>query len=84
MTARGFCVVAALSSQTNGRPLTRSSRIGKSRRTRSTSNGRCPASGPFGRHALDCRHVAAVPPRALFRIVACGLHVRASGVRGSP
>ena len=31
MTARGFCVVAALSSQTSRRPWTRSSRMGKSR-----------------------------------------------------
>ncbi len=38
MTACGFCVVAALSSQTSGRPLTRSRRIGKSRRTASASN----------------------------------------------
>ena len=29
MTACGFCVVAALSSQTSGRPWTRSCRIGK-------------------------------------------------------
>ena len=37
MTARGFCVVAALSSQTSGRPCTRSARIGKSRRMACTS-----------------------------------------------
>ncbi len=37
MTACGFCVVAALSSQISGRPLTRSRRIGKSRRIVSTS-----------------------------------------------
>src|SRR5208282_462689 len=40
MTAFGFCVVAALSSQISGRPCTRSSRIGKSRRTRLASSGR--------------------------------------------
>ena len=33
MTGRGFCVVAALSSQTRRLPWTRSSRIGKSLRT---------------------------------------------------
>src|SRR5579862_1551479 len=33
MTEFGFCVVAALSSHTMGRPLTRSCRIGKSRFT---------------------------------------------------
>jgi hypothetical protein len=38
MTACGFCVVAALSNHTSGRPLTRSRRIGKSRRTALTSN----------------------------------------------
>src|SRR5580698_2072394 len=39
MTLCGFCVVAALSSQTNGRPLTRSRRIGKSRLNASASKG---------------------------------------------
>ncbi len=39
MTTCGFCVVAALSNHTSGRPLTRSRRIGKSRRTALTSNG---------------------------------------------
>src|ERR1035438_2559964 len=37
MTLWGFWVVAALSSQTSGRPFTISRRIGKSRRTASTS-----------------------------------------------
>ena len=37
MTDFGFCVVAALSNQISGRPLTVSLRIGKSRRTASTS-----------------------------------------------
>src|ERR1035438_901645 len=40
MTAFGFCVVAALSSHTRGRPLTCSWRIGKSRRMNCGSNGR--------------------------------------------
>ena len=40
MTAFGFCVVAALSSQISGRPCTRSSRIGKSRRMSLASSGR--------------------------------------------
>src|ERR1700674_311444 len=39
MTAFGFCVVAALSSQTSCRPCTRSSRIGKSRRINRASSG---------------------------------------------
>ena len=39
MTALGFCVVAALSSHTSGRPFTRSCRIGKSRRMKCASNG---------------------------------------------
>src|SRR5580698_717047 len=40
MTACGFCVVAALSSQMSGLPLTFSFRIGKSRRMEATSNWR--------------------------------------------
>src|SRR5580698_5816461 len=40
MTAFGFWVVAALSSQISGRPCTRSSRIGKSRRRSLASSGR--------------------------------------------
>ncbi len=39
MTLCGFCVVAALSSQMRGLPLTRSWRIGKSRRMEAASNG---------------------------------------------
>src|ERR1700681_3345850 len=40
MTALGFCVVAALSSHTSGRPFTCSCRMGKSRRMNCGSNGR--------------------------------------------
>ncbi len=43
MTAYGFCVVAALSSQTSSRPFTRSRRIGKSRLT--ACGSRCRATG---------------------------------------
>ena len=47
MTAFGFWVVAALSSQTSGLPWTRSERMGKSRRTARGSKGRMakPRSG---------------------------------------
>lgn len=44
MTDCGFCVVAALSSQTSGRPWTSSCRIGKSRRMALTSKGGCAAA----------------------------------------
>src|SRR6266853_3958924 len=40
MTALGFCVVAALSSHTSGRPFTCSCRMGKSRRMNCGLNGR--------------------------------------------
>ena len=67
MTAFGFCVVAALSSQINCRPWTRSCRIGKSWRINRGSSGRLatPSSAgarsgrnskdstPFGRD-VDC------------------------------
>src|ERR1700723_2221001 len=48
MTALGFCVVAALSSQTSGRPCTRVSRIGKSRRMSLASSGRLEAPRSCG------------------------------------
>ena len=57
MTAFGFCVVAALSSQTSGRPFTCSTRIGKSRRMALTSNGGC-ADWKLGRAAGSRRGVA--------------------------
>ena len=47
MTACGFCVVAALSNQISGLPLTVSRRIGKSARTALTSKTSC-SSGICG------------------------------------
>src|SRR5882757_876466 len=49
MTGRGFCVVAALSNQISGLPLTSRWRIGKSRRTASTGKATAAGIGGAGR-----------------------------------
>ena len=54
ITACGFCVVAALSSQISGLPLTYSCRIGKSRRKICASNWRAPEIGGSASSGTCC------------------------------
>ena len=71
MTALGFCVVAALSSHTSGRPFTCSCRMGKSRRMNCGSNGRAETatsgtrSGRNSKDAMLSDGAAAAGARAL-------------------
>ena len=66
MTACGFCVVAALSSQTSGRPCTRSRRIGKSRLTAFGVEGAVVRSSCGD--DLGVEVVGAAPPAAVGRV----------------